>query len=68
LPQREPEYNVRVSVRGLVPGEYSIVPWDTRQGRSLGEMRATADNERTLQFTLPQLHNDLALAIRLVAR
>ncbi|HEX8234433.1 MAG TPA: hypothetical protein VF600_00605 [Abditibacteriaceae bacterium] len=67
LPRSEPLHNVRVTVRGLVPGEYSIMQWDTRQGHSPGYLCATTDNERTLHFTLPVLQNDLALAVRLAA-
>lgn len=65
LPQREAMHHVQVTMRGLVPGEYSVRLWDTQKGHCVGTLRARADNGRNLHFTLPHLDNDLALAIRL---
>lgn len=62
MPQREPLRDVRVIVSGLKPIEYSIALWNTHKGVCEGKFEAQA--HETLSFTLPQLGDDLAIAIR----
>jgi mannan endo-1,4-beta-mannosidase len=63
LPPREPLRNLTLSLRGLAPGRCSIEAWDTRQGHSLWQVAGNISLDGALHFTLPQLSNDLALAI-----
>ena len=53
-----------ISLRNMTPGPYSITLWNTREGCAEGQLTATASENGVLQWTLPCLGNDLALAIR----
>jgi hypothetical protein len=62
MPQREPLRDVRVTISGLKPIEYSIALWNTRQGVCDGKIEARGSE--TLNFTLPHLSDDVAIAVR----
>jgi hypothetical protein len=64
MPPRTSMENVRVTVRGLMPGAYNVEQWNTLEGRSLGCLDAHVGSDHMLQVTVPALANDLALAVR----
>ena len=53
-----------IALRNMTPGPYSIILWNTREGCAEGQLTATATENGVLQWTLPCMGNDLALAIR----
>lgn len=53
-----------MSLRNMTPGPYAITLWNTREGCAEGQLTAAANENGVLQWTLPCLGNDLALAIR----
>jgi mannan endo-1,4-beta-mannosidase len=63
MPQREPLRDVEVVVRGLVPNEYSMLRWNTRDADDAREenISASADGCR---FLIEELADDIAIAIQ----
>ena len=54
----------RVTVPGLAPGRYRVIPWNTAEGVAGETLPAMADNETAgLSFETPPFVADLALAI-----
>jgi hypothetical protein len=64
LPRDETTTNLGLTLRGLMPGNYRIVCWNTAEGRAASEGCAAVDADRLLRIDLPPFVNDLALAIR----
>ena len=64
LPPREALHEVGITIRGLLPGQYSVTQWDTREGVCIGCLQVRSDSTRRLRFVLPRLGNDMALAVR----
>ncbi len=62
MPQREPLCDVRLMLQQMQPIEYSISLWNTRDGVCLQQLQVRTDG--VLKFVVPQLDNDLAIAIR----
>lgn len=64
LPERPPLEDVPLSLHGLARGRYRVTLWDTRAGSARGELRAEVADDGRLPLTIPELPNDLALAVR----
>ncbi len=65
LPQRAPLQNVALTLGGLAPGSCCVQPWDTREGRARECVHTEVTEDGLLRTTLPELTNDLALAVRI---
>ena len=66
-PDREPLANVGVTLRNMEPGAYEINLWNTREGRAAGCVHAQTNRSGSLQWTVPELQCDLAIAVRPLA-
>lgn len=64
LPPRQPLRNLSLTLRNFVPTMYCLQLWNTRDGSSEGCIHARASADGVLRVTLPELRNDLVLAIR----
>lgn len=63
LPPREPLAHVALTIRGLAPGTYRVHCWNTQQGTLTASLCMTVDADCLTRVVVPQLGNDLALAI-----
>ncbi|MGG5810310.1 hypothetical protein [Falsiroseomonas sp. CW058] len=55
---------VELRVPGLAPGSWSVACWDTREGREVARITATATGNGVAAVTLPAMGGDMALAWR----
>lgn len=54
----------RLTLCGMAPGAYAVVLWNTVEGCPVGCTTTGVGNQRELVVTLPEIDNDLALAVR----
>lgn len=64
MPHHDALLKLPISLRGWREGAYSVEQWDTSNGCCVGCLTTRATADGLLQFTLPSLHQDLALAIK----
>jgi hypothetical protein len=62
LPGRDPLRDVPLVLSGIKPGTYGVHTWSTAQG-SLLDLNLLRAQEDRLRIVLPEVHNDIALAV-----
>ncbi|HZG69090.1 MAG TPA: hypothetical protein VEZ12_20320 [Herpetosiphonaceae bacterium] len=64
LPIRPPLRDVAIEVPGFDGGAFVVNCWDTHAGQSLGTQAVRVGPDSVLRLVLPEVGNDLALAVR----
>jgi hypothetical protein len=67
LPHRPAVRDVSITIPGLDPGSFTVHCWDTCAGELMSEHSVHVGPDCVLRFVIPQLGNDLALAVRACA-